>query len=118
MRSYPSLTDRFTYPISSVYNNLGNIQDINNDSQIENSKIWLNVPLETVEFEYDTHTLIENINFVSEGQKVERKEIERASLSWHLTNKEKKNIRQNIHLPRNVKALNQLRETLKVQLNQ
>ncbi len=116
-RSFPSLADRFTYPISSVYNNLGNIQDVNNESQIENAKTWLEVPLETVAFEYDTYTLIRDISFSTEEQEVERKEIERASLSWHLTSKEKRNIRENIHLPHNIKALKQLKNTLEIEPN-
>ena len=94
-RSIPSLTDRITYPIASVYNNLGNIQDRNNDVRIEQAKEWFNGGLETVEFIYDS--------------KRDNTEQERASLSWHLTTKEKKSIINNIRTVPNKKALRDLR---------
>lgn len=104
-KSNPSIIDRFTNPISSVYNNLGNIQDIRNDSQIENAAVWLNAPFDVVALEYDTYTLLEEMQFTSEFQKRQRKEQERASLSWHLTAREKKNIIENINTTGNQNSL-------------
>ena len=104
----PSLFDKVIYPIAAVYNNLANIQDINNDREIEMARTWLDTSLDLVELEYNTQTLIEKQSFVNEQEKAERKEIERASLSWHLTTKEKRNIIDNIQLPNNRDALNRL----------
>jgi hypothetical protein len=93
-REIPSLFGRLTYPISSVYNNLGNIQDRNNDVGIEQAKSWLDGRLETVEFIYDTSSATDE---------------ERASLSWHLTTREKESIIGNIRTEVNKKALSKLR---------
>ena len=106
----PSLMDKVVYPIASVYNNLANIQDINNDREIEFAQGLLDIPIDLVELEYNTSTLIEDQKFASDQQKAERKEIERASLSWHLTTKEKRNIIDNIELPNNQEALKRLQE--------
>ncbi len=109
-RPYPSIVDRFTYPISSVYNNLANIQDIHNDNEIENLRSWIETPINVLEFEYDTYTIFEGINFVFEGQKNVKQQIERASLSWHLTSKEKRNILRNIDFEENQNTLKELGE--------
>lgn len=94
-RPIPSLIDRLTYPIASVYNNLGNIQDRNNDIQLEQTKDLFNGKLQTVEFIYDTR-----------GAK---SEYIRASLSWHLTTREKESIIKNIYTEANEKALSELK---------
>jgi hypothetical protein len=94
-RSIPSLVDRLTYPIASVYNNLGNIQDRNNDVRIEQAKEWFDGRFQTVEFIYDNRR--------------DGTEQERASLSWHLTTKEKQSVIHNIRTVPNKKALRDLR---------
>lgn len=110
-RTNSSLVDKLTYPIASVYNNLGNIQDINNESKIEGLSTWLHLPVNVVEIEYNTYTNISEQYLVT-SKELERKQLERASLSWHLTTREKQNIIQNIELPNNQKALMKLREIL------
>lgn len=111
----PDLIQRLTYPISSVYNNLANIQDINNDARVESMKNWLDVPFHLVELEYNTYTNISE-KYLLESKETERKQMERASLSWHLTTKERKNIIQNIELESNQRALTQLGKLLNVTL--
>ncbi|MBV6646188.1 MAG: patatin-like phospholipase family protein [Cyclobacteriaceae bacterium] len=111
-KSYPSLVDRLSYPIASVYNNMGNMQDINNDDRLEAAVEWIRVPLQTVELEYDSYSIFENSNFSSQAQEASRKEINRASLSWHLTSKEKKSIIQNIDLESNQQALHRLQHLM------
>lgn len=73
------IVSRFTAPISSVYNNLAGIQDLNNDRQLQSVKTWFEAPFDIVELEYGGD-----------------KNGGRASLSWHLTSKEKETIRQAI----------------------
>lgn len=106
-RSNQSIVDRLTFPIASVYNNLANIQDINNDARIESLKDYMQIPIRTVSLEYNTYTNISE-QYLLSNKELERKELERASLSWHLTTREKKNIIQNIQLENNQKALDRL----------
>ncbi len=94
-RPIPSIIDRLTYPIASVYNNLASIQDRKNDAHLEQAKDWMGGKLETVQFVY--------------GAGIALSEQERASLSWHLTTKEKQSILESIHSEQNIKALNELR---------
>ena len=101
-RPIPSVIDRITYPIASVYNNLGNMQDINNDSRIEQAKQWFDGEIDLIEIAYDSFSITSK-----------ESEVERASLSWHLTSKEKKNIIENINIPGNQEALKKLRELVK-----
>lgn len=103
----PSLIERVTYPIASVYNNLSNIQDIVNDNQIHTLRSSLGVSLETVELEYNTYTMLED-DYLIDSRELQRKKLERASLSWHLTTRERKNVIENIELPNNQRALRKL----------
>jgi hypothetical protein len=101
-RPIPSVIDRLTYPIASVYNNLASMQDINNDARIEQSKNWFNGDLDVVELAYDSF-------YNTSGQS----EVKRASLSWHLTSLEKKNIIDNINIESNKHQLNRLKNLVK-----
>ncbi len=107
-QSSQSLSDRLTYPIASVYNNLGNIQDIVNDSKIELIRSALNQKVEIVELEYNTYSIFREGEFLLPAREAQMKEIERASLSWHLTTREKQNIIQNIERENNQAALRKL----------
>ena len=100
-RPVPSLLDRVTYPIASVYNNLVNMQDISNDIRLEQAKDWFEGDMDVIEIAYDSEANTEN-----------ESEIERASLSWHLTAKEKQNIIEDINIPSNKEALQELRDLL------
>ncbi|MEQ9302123.1 MAG: patatin-like phospholipase family protein [Cyclobacteriaceae bacterium] len=112
-RTTPSILQRLSAPISSVYNNLGNLQDVNNDNKIQFAKEWFNAPLDVVSIEYDTYTNIKTDEFRTERQLLEGQENERASLSWHLTSREKRNIQENIYRPENRAALSKIRGLVK-----
>ncbi len=90
-KPHAGIISRFTAPISSVYNNLAGIQDLNNDRQLQHVNKWLGVPLELVELEYGGD-----------------EKSGRASLSWHLTSKEKATIKQAIHNEKNQSELKKL----------
>jgi hypothetical protein len=108
-RSNPSLVHRFTYPISSVYNNLSNIQDVKNDQLLDYANSWLSVPLDIISFEYDSYTYAtEQERLLLQQNELNVKEIARASLSWHLTAQEKNNIINNFMASNNQKALEDL----------
>lgn len=100
-----SLLQRMTAPFRFLYNNLFNIQDINNDDRLEYMQSWVDVPFEQINMEY--------ISYPSRLDKVAFTAIkERPSLSWHLTSREKDNIINNIQHPRNQEALRRLQEIL------
>ena len=101
-RPNPSVIDRLTYPIASVYNNLTNMQDINNDARLEQMRLWFKGEFDVVEIAYDS--------FEKKGS---ASDVERASLSWHLTTKEKQHIQQNIAIESNRVAIGRLQQLLK-----
>ncbi len=95
-----SLFEKFSTPISNIYKNFENMQDINNDSKLEFSKSWYSGDLIRIDMEY-IPPIEPNSNIRT-----------RASLNWRLTSREKKNIEQSIHNPKNIKAMNNLRRLL------
>ncbi len=105
-----SIIQNFSAPISSVYNNLGNIQDLNNDTDIDYATSWFSGDIFQIDIEYNTNTIFDNNENLPEELLLERKQSERAALNWHLTTKEKKNIIDNIKLLSNQKALARLKE--------
>ena len=109
----PSIIQRIGAPISSVYNNLGNIQDLNNDKNIEFAGSWFNQKLNVIEIQYNTSSIFEGQEFININRELHEKEIERASLSWHLTEKEKRNIMSRIRIPENVEAISKLQHLIK-----
>jgi hypothetical protein len=110
-----SLFEKFFIPIRSLYKNFDNIQDIHNDNQVEFAREWFKGDLQKIEIQYMSKALnkgpLKSESIKDESLLVE-KEIERASLSWRLTSREKENIKSNIYLPANQKALNQLKTLL------
>lgn len=92
-RPNPGIIGRFTAPISSVYNNLASIQDLNNDRQLQHVNAWLNAPFDVVELEYGGD-----------------EKSGRASLSWHLTSREKETIQKAIHNQNNQQQLQKLQK--------
>ena len=109
-KANPSLIHRFVYPISSVYNNLSNIQDVRNDRLIAYARTWLEVPIHPIQIEYDAITLAATQEkTLLEQNQLSAKEVARASLSWHLTEQEKQNILNYLQADHNRAALDSLR---------
>lgn len=104
-----TIIDNITQPISNVYNNLENFQDINNDALIGQATTWLNTPLERIELQYQSDE-----NYVPILQKMDsiRQNNARASLSWRLTMREKQSVMNNIHSARNRAELDKLKRLL------
>lgn len=105
-----SLFQRMTAPFRFFYDNLFNTQDINNDDRMEYARTWLDVSLRSVELEYVSHQE-EGIKFTGANQS---KLIERPSLSWRLTGREKNSIIENINHPENQQALQELKLLLNI----
>ena len=104
-----SLLEKLGSPISAIYNNFENIQDINNDIRIEYATTWFRENVEMVTFEY-----VPRYNNQDEWDFEENPENERASLNWRLTSKEKQNIIGNLESYENQQALERLLNILNI----
>jgi len=105
-RNNNSLFYKFYTPIESLYRNWENIQDLNNDHTIELAHNWFEKDLDRIELQYNPRVPKKGDN------KLEKHENNRAALSWHLTSREKKSIRQNIFTENNQKAIRYLVQLL------
>jgi hypothetical protein len=99
VKEKPTLLDNAFNPISILWGNLQNQQDIRNDNSIEYAKGWFKGNLEYICFEYDN--------------KQGNKEKQRASLSWRLTSQEKKDIIEHIYSPKTTNTAKILLEKMK-----
>jgi hypothetical protein len=104
-----TIMDDLTQPISSVYNNFENFQDINADLLIGQSRAWFNLPIDRVDLQYQAESYVPIL------QKMDsiRQNSARASLSWRLTTREKEGIVNAINSESNQSELNRLKELLK-----
>jgi hypothetical protein len=103
-KSSQTIMDNMTQPISSVYNNFENFQDITSDLLIGQASSWFTLPIDRVEIEYQT----ENYTDVLQKMDSIRNNSTRASLSWRLTTREKQGIVSNIHSEKNKEAIQKL----------
>ena len=101
----PSLIQKMTGPFRFFYDNLFNVQDLNNDDRVEYANAWLDVDLHCVSLEYSS--------YINDQDAFGKPINERPSLSWRLTSREKNNIIHNIHHPRNQRALQELQKLLR-----
>ena len=108
-KSSQTIMDNMTQPISSVYNNFENFQDITSDLLIGQAHSWLPLPIDRVDIQYQSE------NYTSVLQKMDsiRNNSARASLSWRLTTREKQGIVNNIHSDKNREAIEKLVRLLK-----
>lgn len=116
-----SLFQRIFSPISSLYTNIEYLQDINNDNMVEFAQSWFapKFPVHRVEFQYIPFSKsmkeIEEKTLHPEKFKTEKFKIiklERAALSWRLTQKEKSSLKRTIFELRNQFSLKQLQKLL------
>ena len=107
-REGQTFVDAFTQPISSVYNNFENYQDITSDLLIGYSRSWFNNDIERIDIEYEAQ------DYVNILQKMDslRKNNARASLSWRLTTREKESVVANISSLKNRDAIERLKKLL------
>lgn len=103
-----NIIESFSQPISSVYNNFENFQDITNDNLVTYANTWLSKPIERVDIEYQAETYVNILNAMDSI----RQNNARASLSWRLTTREKQGIINNIHTKANKIQLEKLRTLL------
>jgi hypothetical protein len=108
VRKGQTLIDAFTQPISSVYNNFENFQDITSDLLIGYSKTWFSNTIERVDIQYQAESEVP----VLQQMDSLRKTNPRASLSWRLTTREKQSLIDNINSQKNQEAIERLKEIL------
>lgn len=99
-----TLIDDVTQPISSVYNNFENFQDINADMFINHAKGWFKGEIDRVDIQYESEVYVPIL------QKMDsiRQNNARASLSWRLTSREKVAIISSMNAYDNQRALKEL----------
>lgn len=109
-KSGQTIMDDITQPISNVYNNFENFQDINSDLLINQAQGWFSGPIDRIDLQYQPE------NYVPILQKMDsiRQNSARASLSWRLTTREKDGIVQAINSDTNQQQLKKLSELLNV----
>jgi hypothetical protein len=90
-----TLAEALGRPLGSFYGNLFQVQDFNQNQQIQMADLWCKAPIDIIDFE-----LRNELN-------------DRISLSWHLTNKEKKKVSASLFLPENQDAVKKLVGLLK-----
>jgi hypothetical protein len=90
-----TMLSRMLDPIGQFISNMENYQDFRVDQQLNYTNLALNVKLQMITFEY-----------------VPAKREEKAALSLHLTEREKRNIIQSLNLPNNQRAFELLEEWL------
>ena len=103
-----SILEKAFNPIGNIFNSYDFLQDINNDNFIDFAHSWFKGKVEMVEFKYLPKA--PNGKVVNHVENASSKE--RASLSWHLTNKEKESIRKTIYQDDNLLALKKLKKIL------
>jgi hypothetical protein len=99
-----TIIDDVTQPISSVYNNFENFQDITSDMLLGQAHSWLRVPIDRLDLQYQSE------NYLPILQKMDsiRQTSARASLSWRLTTREKDGVVNSINSNRNQEELRKL----------
>lgn len=103
-----TIVDDLTQPISSVYNNFENFQDINADLLIGQARQWFPLPISRVDLQYQAESYVPIL------QKMDsiRQNSARASLSWRLTTREKEGIVNAINSETNQAELARLKKLL------
>ncbi len=113
-RKGQTIAEKFLNPIGSLYNNWDMLQDINNDNVVDYAKGWFNGPLDIVNFEYIPsfkHWSFEKPK--KDTLSAEKKDLlERASLSWHLTIREKESLKRMFNEDNNQASLVKLKTLL------
>jgi hypothetical protein len=104
-----NMIDALTQPISNVYNNFENFQDINSDMQINQARSWLHTDIDRIDLQYELDSYVPIL------QKMDSLRLNnpRASLSWRLTTREKYGIITSINSKENQRELEHLRQLLK-----
>jgi hypothetical protein len=106
-----SLIQKLTVPLSVLTNNWSTQQDFRNEDKLNLTKNRLEVPLHRIEFQYFDYE--SQLPPAELGANFLAKQQARASLSWHLSTREKQSIYSNFfNDPRNRAELERLKTLL------
>lgn len=100
----PKLAERIFTPLNNIYSNWDNIQTIQNEVLHNYMNESMPFSIEKVEFEYDPEKV--QPGDLSGTQEV----MQRASLNWRLTAREKKSILASIYTEKNQGSIQRLKE--------
>jgi hypothetical protein len=108
----PRFLEKLFTPLKNIYINWDNVQTLNNEMHFNRMKETLPFELDRIEFEYSTaQYLRERGSAEPKGNvNVQEQELQRASLNWRLTAREKKSIVNNIRNSQNSSALIKISE--------
>lgn len=90
-----TLMESLSRPMGSFYSSLFEVQDFNQNQQIQMADDWSKSKIEIIDLQ------------------LRNERTDKISLSWHLTNKEKKKVLRSINLPENQQAIEKIVELLK-----
>lgn len=118
-----SFFQRIFTPVASLFTNFEYVQDINNDNVVEFAQSWFKdkIKIDRVMFQYvPISKSLKEIEEkkINRGKNKKQKDpfkvikIERAALSWRLTDWEKENIKRTIYELRNISAIRKLKALL------
>ncbi len=85
-----TLMEALSRPMGSFYGSLFEVQDYNQNQQIQMADTWCKSKIEIIDLQ------------------LRNEKKDKISLSWHLTNKEKKKVLRSIDVPENQKAINKI----------
>lgn len=92
---WESVLDRMLNPVSNLYENWDNIQDYNHAYLVDYAKEWVDGKMEVIYFEY-----------------IPDKKEKEASMSLHLTTREKHNISETLYYPHIKRNMVKLKEAM------
>jgi hypothetical protein len=107
----PKIFEKIFTPLKNIYSNWDNIQTIQNEVLFNYMNESMPFDLEKVEFEYAPEKV------QAEELSVSQETMQRASLNWRLTAREKKSILASIYTQRNQRSLKRLEDLFSNKVN-
>jgi hypothetical protein len=90
-----TLMEALSRPMASFYGSLFEVQDYNQNQQIQMADTWCKSRIDIVDLQ------------------LRNEKKDKISLSWHLTNKEKKKVLRSIDVPENEQAIHKIVDLIK-----
>jgi hypothetical protein len=110
-KSLPRFFEKLFTPVKNIYINWDNVQTLNNEVLFTRMKETMDFELERIEFEYSTLQYLRDRGLADKLGPFSPidQDIQRASLNWRLTAREKKSIIDNINSTQNRLSLEKIK---------
>jgi hypothetical protein len=110
-KSLPRFFEKLFTPVKNIYINWDNVQTLNNEVLFTRMKETMDFELERIEFEYSTLQYLRDRGLADQLGPFSPidQDIQRASLNWRLTAREKKSIIDNINSTQNRLSLEKIK---------